>query len=165
MPPENEQDRLLREQAAALSAAVKDMSEQMGNVSNGLVFLQAYGRRSRIMIVVAIISLLIDLSLTAALTIVTFNVITNNQRTNANVGSINCLTNRVSERLREASAYNDASIGVLNLKERALAKDVSSQMNNTSAAEHHAAQITYLADINAIDRITIPPRPVFNPHC
>jgi len=28
-----------------------------------------------------------------------------------------------------------------------------------------AAQITYLADINAIDRITIPPRPVFNPHC
>jgi hypothetical protein len=38
---------MLREQAAVLSAAVNEMSEQLGNVSNGLVFLQSYGRRNR----------------------------------------------------------------------------------------------------------------------
>jgi hypothetical protein len=165
MPPENEPGRLLREQAAVLSAAVNDMSEQLGNVANGLVSLQSYGHRNRRMIVVTIISLVIDLSLTVALTIVTFNVIANNQKTNANIESIHCLTNRISESIHEDSAYNDASIAALNLKTKALAKDVSLQINNTSAAERHAAQLTYLTDINAIDRIKTPPRPVFNPHC
>jgi hypothetical protein len=165
MPPKNEQDSLLREQAAVLSAAVNDMSEQLGNVSKGLVSIQSYGHRNRRMIVVTIISLVIDLSLTAALTIVTFNVIANNQKTNANIGSIHCLTNTISESLHEDSAYNDASIAVLNLKAKALAKDVSSQINNTSTAERHAAQLTYLTTINAIDRMKIPPRPVFDPHC
>jgi hypothetical protein len=117
------------------------------------------------MILQTIISLVIDVTLTVALTIVTFNVIVSNERINASVASIHCLTNTISESLHETSAYNDASIAVLNLKAKALAKDVSAQINNTSVAEHHAAQITYPADINAIDKMTVPPRLVFNPHC
>jgi hypothetical protein len=165
MSPENQQDRLLREQAAALSTAVNDMSEQMGNVSSGLVSLQVYGRRSRTMILLTIISLVIDLSLTVALTIVTLNVIASNQRINVSVGSINCLTIAISGVMRRSSAYNDASIAVLNLKEGALLRDVSSQLGHVSAAEHHASQVRYLADIAAINKIAIPPIPVFNPHC
>jgi hypothetical protein len=165
MPPENEQDRLLREQAAVLSSAVNDMSEQMGNVSSGLASLQIYGRRNRTMILVTIISLVIDLSLTVALTIVTFNVIASNQKINVSFGSINCLTNAVTTTLHESSAYNDASIRVLNLKEQALVQDVSSQANNSSAAEHVAARTRYLDDIAAINKIAIPPRPVFTARC
>ena len=165
MAPENEQDRLLREQAAVLATAVNDMSEQMGNVSNGLASLQMYGRRNRTMILVTIISLVIDLSLTVALTIVTFNVIASNQKINVSFGSINCLTNAVTTILHESSAYDDTSIRVLNLKEQALVIDVSSQANNGSTAEHDAARTRYLADIVAINKIAIPPRPVFNTHC
>ncbi len=61
MLPENDTDRLLREQAAALATAVNGMSEQMGNVSKGLASLQKYGHRNRTMIIVTIISLVIDL--------------------------------------------------------------------------------------------------------
>jgi len=165
MAPENEKDRLLREQAAILATAVNDMAEQMGKVSNGLSSLRVYGHRNRTMILVTIISLVIDLSLTVALTIVTFNVIASNQKINVSFGSINCLTNAVTKILHESSAYNDASIRVLNLKEEALVIDVSSQANNGSAAEHVASRTTYLADIAAINKIAIPPRPVFNAHC
>src|SRR3984885_8550862 len=114
MPPENEQGRLLSEQAAILASAVTDMSEQMGNVSNGLASLRIYGHRNRTMILVTIISLVIDLSLTVALTIVTFNVIASNQKINVSFGSINSLTNAETKILHESSAYNDASIRVLN---------------------------------------------------
>src|ERR1700722_8576823 len=165
MPPENEQGRLLREQAAILASAVNDMSEQMGNVSNGLSSLQIYGRRSRTMILVTIISLVIDLSLTVALTIVTFNVIASNQKINVSFGSINCLTNAVTAILHESSAYDNASIRVLNLKEQALVLDVSSQATTGSAAEHVASRTCYLEDIAAINKIAIPPRPVFSAHC
>jgi hypothetical protein len=165
MSPENEQDRLLREQAAVLSTAVNDMSEQMGNVSNGLVSLQSYGRRTRRMILLTIISLAIDLSLTIGLTFVTFNVISSNQRIDASVGSIHCLANAIAEVLPERSAYTGTSIAVLNLKAKALARDVSLQVSNTSPAARHAAQIRYLADIAAANKIRIPPLPVFDPHC
>jgi hypothetical protein len=165
VPNGNEQDRLLREQAAVLSAAVNDMSKQMGNVSNGLVSLQSYGHRSRRMILVTITSLVIDLTLTVALTIVTLNVIDSNQRINASVGSINCLTHAIAEVLPQRWASFETSIAVLNLKAKALAKDVSSQVNNSSAVEHHRAQIQYLVDIAAVNRIKIPPLPVFNTHC
>jgi spore coat protein U-like protein len=165
MPLENEQGRLLSEQAAILASAVSDMSEQMGKVSNGLSSLTVYGHRNRTMILVTIISLVIDLSLTVALTIVTFNVISSNQKINVSFGSINCLTNAVTATLHESSAYDDVSIRVLNLKEQALVLDVSSQANNGSAAEHVASRTRYLDDIAAINKIAIPPRPVFSAHC
>ena len=117
------------------------------------------------MIIVTIISLVIDLSLTVALTIVTFNVIASNQRINVSVGSIHCLTNAIAEVLPQRWASFETSIAVLDLKAKALAKDVSSQVNDSSAAEHHRAQIQYLADIAAASKIRIPPLPVFNPHC
>src|SRR6202044_4141431 len=120
MPPEDEQGRLLSEQAAILASAVSGMSEQMGKVSNGLASLRIYGHRNRTMILVTIISLVIDLSLTVALTIVPFNVISSNQKINVSFGSINCLTNAVTATLHESSAYDDDSIRVLNLKEQAL---------------------------------------------
>jgi hypothetical protein len=165
MSPENEQGRLLREQAAVLSAAVNDMSEQMSSVSHGLASLQTYGRRNRMMILVTIISLVIDVSLTVGLSFVTFNAIASNQRINASVGDINCLTNAIVKILPRRSSYTAASIAVLNLKAEALAKEVTSQVLNSSDAEKHAAQVQYLADIAAINKIKIPPRHVFSPHC
>ena len=165
MPPENEKDRPLREQAKVLSAAVNDMSKQIGNLTNGLIFLRKYGHRNRMLIIVTVMSLLIELSLIVALTIVTLNVIATNHRTSANVGSINCLTREITESLLQISAYNDVSIAVLNLKAKALAKDVTTQTENESVATHNMARIRYLADVAAIDKIKIPPRPVFDPHC
>src|ERR1700722_7061150 len=165
MPPENEQGRLLREQAAVLASAVTDMAEQMRNVSSGLGSLQVYGRRSRTMILVTIISLVIDLTLTVALTIVTFNVISSNQKINVSFGSIDCLTNSVNAVLHESSAYDDVSIRVLNLKEQALVLDVSSQAKKWSAAEHVASRARFLDDIASIKKIAIPPRPVFSAPC
>ncbi len=92
-------------------------------------------------------------------------MIDNNQRINASVGSINCLTKAIAEVLPKRSAFYDTSIAVLNRKSAALSKDVSAQVTNSSAAARHAAQVRYLADIAAIDKTKIPPLPVFNPHC
>ena len=165
MPPKNDSDRLLREQASTLATAVDGMSEQIGNVSKGLVSLQKYGRRNRTMIIVTIISLVLDLCLTVALAVVTANVIDNNQRINASVGSIKCLTKATAEALPERSAFYDTSIAVLDRKSTALAKDVLAQVTNSSAVERHVAQVRYLADIAAIDKTKIPPLPGFNPNC
>ena len=141
------------------------MSEQLGGVSKGLASLQTYGRRNRTMIIVTIISLVIDLALTVVLAIVTSNVINNNQKINASVGSIDCLTQAIAEVLPKRSAFYDTSIFVLDRKSGALAKDVLAQVTHSSVAARHAAQVRYLADIAAIDRTKIPPLPVFNPHC
>ena len=165
MIPENDPDRLLREQASALSTAVSGMSEQLGNVSKGLASLQTYGRRNRTIILMIITSLVLDLALTAVLTVVTSNVIDNNQRMNANVGSIDCITKAIEDVQHGRSAFYNASIAALNRKSAALAKNVSVQVNNGSATERRKAQVQYLADIAAINKIAIPALPVFNSHC
>jgi hypothetical protein len=165
MPPKNNPCRLLREQASALATAVDNMSDQMGNVSKGLVSLHAYGRRNRTLIMVTFISLLVDLCLTVVLAFVTANVIGNNQRINASVESINCLTDAITDVLPKRSAFYDTNIAVLNRKSTALADDILAQVTNSSAAARHTAQVRYLADIAAINKTVIPALPVFNPHC
>ena len=165
MLPENDPDRLLREQASALSTAVSGMSEQLSNVSKGLGALRTYGHRNRTLILVTITSLVIDLALTVVLTVVTSNVINNNQKINANVGIINCINKAISDVLFQRSNFNNISIAVLDRKSEALARDVAAQVTNSSAAERYRAQVRYLADIAAIDKIPIPRPPVFNPHC
>jgi hypothetical protein len=165
MLPENDQNRLLREQALALSTAVNGMSDQLGNVSKGLASLRTYGQRNRTMILVTITSLVIDVAITVALAVVTSNVIDNNQRINASVGTIDCIIKDIAKVQRGRSAFYDTSIAALNRKSGALARDVSAQVTNSSAAERHAAQVRYLADIAAIDKTKIPPLPVFNPRC
>jgi len=158
MTPDNDPPRMLREQAAALATAVNGMSERISDLSRGLSSLQKYGRRNRMMIIAAIISLAIELFLVAALAVISSNIINSNHR-------INCFTNAITKALPERSAFFDTSMAVENLKSAALAKEVSAQASSSSAAERQAAQAQYLADIVTINRIPIPPLPVFNPHC
>jgi hypothetical protein len=165
MLPENDPDRLLREQASALATAVDGMSDQLGSVSKGLVSLRTYGHRNRALIIVTIISLVLDLCLTVALAVVTANVIDNNQKINASVGSINCLIEATARALPTRTISNNDRIAVLNRKDEALAKDVLAQVTNSSAAARRTAMVQYLANIAAIDKTVIPPLPVFNPHC
>lgn len=164
MHPENDPDRLLREQASALATAVSGMSEEMRNVSRGLASLRRYGHRNRTMIIVTIISLVIDVAITIVLAVVTSTVINNNQKINASVGSINCLTHAIAEVLPKRSAFYNSMV-VLDRKSEALAKDVLAQVANSSPAVRHVAQVRYLADIAAIDKTVIPSLPVFHPRC
>jgi len=113
------------------------------------------------LIIVTIVSLLLDISLTIALSIVTATVIDNNQKIDASVKNVNCLTYVVNEH----STVNHLTISVLDQRISALAKSVSAQANASSAVERHRAQAQYLADIARINKIVIPPLTAFRANC
>jgi hypothetical protein len=118
MTPENDQQRTLREEAAALATEVSGLSEQLGDVSRGLSSLQKYGHRNRMLIIVTIISIVIELSLMAALAIVTSKVINNNHRSNANFSTLNCFTKAIAEVLPERSAFYSISSSTCTISPR-----------------------------------------------
>ena len=160
MRPQSDLYGSLREQAATLAAAVKNMSERLGEISKTLSSLRIYEHKNRLLIAMTIVSLIFDICLTVTLVVIT------NIDSNANV--LKCVV-RISDGVNEVQKQRtDSLYGLKSNIDReisALAKELSAQINASSAAERHAAQAQYLADIAKINKITILPVNRFKATC
>ena len=155
--PLGEHQKLLA-QTLQLTAAANELATEISQV-------RVYGRHNRTYIWALVVSFLLDISLTVALTFVALSVGSSNTRTAQSLATGLCVEKALEDVLKERSAHYDAAIAQLNEVVAANQKDVTDQIASATPAGRLAAQAAYIAALKRIGVEKIPPLPTFNPHC